>query len=43
VEARRHTRTSIMLAYTIEPTPSRVSATSGWIVVAMFFAVLALH
>ena len=31
-----------MLSHVIDPAPSRVSAFSGWIVVAVFFALLAL-
>ena len=31
-----------MLTHAIDPAPSRVSAFSGWIVVAVFFALLAL-
>ena len=30
-----------MLSYAIEPVPIRVSAWSGWLVVAVFFSLLA--
>jgi hypothetical protein len=31
-----------MLSYAIDPVPTCVSAFSGWVVVAVFFALLAL-